>query len=245
MNERYVPIAWNAMVDLLKMVTAADGQERSETDAQLWLGVATVQRWRADEAVAAVVQIATTWGRSDVHRARILPGTVDEIIRNNRRQPVAFAAQQAALPPVDEATTDARRAAIAEFVRAQTTRMSVDSAVFDGDETLEGVVADRARGGFRRIDWAAIDACGGCDARGIRLDTPDVVCGHPAQDRRETDVPSGAHTHHDGDIQQQEETDHADDRMGAEAPAAAGDDERGDAAGSAAGRVGAGAQDGR
>jgi hypothetical protein len=217
MNERYVPIAWNAMVDLLKMVTAADGQERSETDAQLWLGVATVQRWRADEAVAAVVQIATTWGRSDVHRARILPGTVDEIIRNNRRQPVAFAAQQAALPPVDEATTDARRAAIAEFVRAQTTRMSVDSAVFDG----------------------------GCDARGIRLDTPDVVCGHPAQDRRETDVPSGAHTHHDGDIQQQEETDHADDRMGAEAPAAAGDDERGDAAGSAAGRVGAGAQDGR
>src|SRR4051812_25210157 len=166
MNERYVPIAWNAMVDLLKMVTAADGQERSETDAQLWLGVATVQRWRADEAVAAVVQIATTGGRPDVPRARILPGTVDEIIRNNRRQPVAFAAQQAALPPVDEATTDARRAAIAEFVRAQTTRMSVDSAVFDGDETLEGVVADRARGGGPGGGLGGGDAGGGGGAGG-------------------------------------------------------------------------------
>jgi|SRR6476619_2290255 len=227
MNERYVPIAWNAMVDLLKMVTAADGQERSETDAQLWLGVATVQRWRAEEAVAAIVQIATTWGRSDVHRARILPGTIDEIIRNNRRQP-AVNAHRAALSPVeDEASAERRRAVIAEFVATQTTRMSVDSAVFDGDETLEGVITERARSGWRRIDWAAIDGCAGCDERGIRRDTPDVVCTHPPQDRRDAAVPSGAHTHHEGDAR--EETDHADDRVGTEAPTDAGDAQRGGA----------------
>jgi hypothetical protein len=207
MTERYVPIEWNAMVDLLRMVTAADGQERSETDVQLWLGVAGVQRWRHREAIAAVVQLATEWGRSEGRRARILPGTVNEVIRNDRRQPGAWAEQQAALPPRDDSTAAGRRAAMAAYVQTQVARMSVDAAVYEPGETVEAALAARARAGHRRIDWSAIAACGGCDERGIRRDAPDVVCTHPAQDRHGDVVPSGAHTHHDDDPQK--ETDHA------------------------------------
>lgn len=228
MVEQFVEWSPKAIKELCAMVSAADGEPRSEPDFVMWMGVATTNRWRHAEAVQAVVQLAGRWGRSDTRRIQILPGSVDEIIRENRRQPQAWAEQQAALPPVDEATAEQRRVVMAAFVQGQVARMSVDAAVFEPGDTLERVVAERARAGVKRIDWAAIDACEGCDARGIRLDAVDVVCEHPAQDRRGTAVPSGAHTHHDGD--QREGHDHGEHGVGAEAPTGTGDAQRADPA---------------
>jgi hypothetical protein len=228
MTEPFVPWSPKAIKELCAMVSAADGEPRADADFAMWMGVATTNRWRHAEAVQAVVQLAGRWGRSDTRRIQILPGSVDEVIRANRQQPRAWAELEAERPVVDEATVEQRRTAMAAFVQGQVARMSIDAAVFEPGETLETVLSKQARGDYRGIDWSAVDACSECDEGGMRRDAPDLVCTHPPQERRGAVVQSGAHTHHEGTTEGAD--DHGEHGVGAEAPAAAGDGERGAAA---------------
>jgi len=180
-----------AIQDLVALVSASDGHPRGAPDRVIWRAVANSNRWRADEATAAVAEMA---GRhTGAFGAQILPGAVAEVIRENRKFPRAFADQQAELEAVREpdATAEVRLAAIAEFVELQTRRMTVP-------EPHDDPLVAEQRAGWRKPNWAAIDGCAVCDERGIRRDVPDVVCSHPQRnpgcDPQEERVGSGAHT---------------------------------------------------
>lgn len=195
----YRELTVTAIQQILGLVSAADGQRRSSTDDELWLGVARQQRWRAAEARAAVTEIAGRW--TGEYGRQITPGVVAAEIRRMRSQPQAFAAQAAELPAVAVPPEERRRELMAWVAEQVSTH-----AVPDGHPTAEETAADGPdpfvagrRAGWTPPDWAAISACVHCDEQGMRRDAADIVCHHP----RTGDLPnqgcdagvgSGAHT---------------------------------------------------
>ena len=122
--DRYQPMTRNAVADLVVFAAAADGRpdKPGKADVDLWLGVAHTNRWRADEARRAVVELAGEV--TGEYARRILPGAVNARVKYHRGQPPPFEAA----PVVDPATAAARAAAVREFVERTAARKAIGSA---------------------------------------------------------------------------------------------------------------------
>lgn len=124
MPSDYAPLTPNAVVDLVAFAAAADGRRDApgKTDHMLWLAVAHANRWRADEVMTAIAEIAGTF--TGEYGARILPGAVNAIVRTNRRHPAVYVPP----PPVPTATERERARAIAEFVERTANRKAISAS---------------------------------------------------------------------------------------------------------------------
>jgi hypothetical protein len=202
----YQALSMTAIRQILALVAAADGQPRGPADEELWLGVATHQRWRASEARTAVTEMACRW--TGEYGGQITPGRVAAEIKRVRSHEPAFAAQAAARPVVDEPPEERRREIIESWVAAQAAMKAVPSPHPEASEAAADSFVAGRRAGWTPPDWAAISACVHCDEQGMSRSAPDRVCHHP----RTGDVPnqgcdagvgSGAHPTTD------EESDHA------------------------------------
>lgn len=155
------------ITDLLTWAQAVDGHQRGVPDVEVWLDAAARGRWSRTAAADAIRAVGARFTGY-----RLMPGHVDEQIRADRRHPAPVAQVRAAIEGTPPAADETRAAVVADFVAAMARRKSAPAAFEPTIQSEPGPVVPAPR----PDRFAGVDACDQCDAAGMRLDDPSLVC---------------------------------------------------------------------